>query len=472
MTRISNAACHGRELVPASRREMLQRSVQGFGWLAASSLLAQDQATGLAGAMQQLPHSPTANNVVFLFMAGGPSHVDTYDPKPELTRLDGQTTPESIQKHFQASAVQGNGTRRLMASPFRFRQFGESGQWGSTLVEQTARHIDDLCIVRSLQHDTVIHVPGEYVMTTGTIGGDRPSLGAWVNYGLGSENQNLPGFVVLGGGPRPTCASGFLPSRTQGTMIQNAADGIPNLNMPHGVSVEDREDQLDLIGRLNSRHLHRIASPDTELEARIRSYELAFRMQMAAPEAFDFVQETEATRRLYGLDHDQTRKVGTQCLLTRRLIERGVRFIQLRVDGWDSHDDLIGGHSAAAGKSDKPIAGLISDLRQRGLLDSTLLVWGGEFGRTPGVEKKGGRDHSPGGFTMWLAGGGIRGGQTIGATDEVGYTAIDRVVTPADFHATILHALGINQHDLHFEHRGRKEIPTFNGGDVLQEAFA
>ena len=449
---------------------MLCCSALGFGWLAASKLLAENQPANIN--RSRPTHPPAATNVVFLFMAGGPSHVDTYDPKPELTRLDGQVTPKSIQQHFQASAVQGNGTRTLMASPFRFRRFGESGLWASNLVEHTAEHIDDLCIVRSIQHDTVIHVPGEYVMTTGTIGGDRPSLGAWINYGLGSENQNLPGFVVIGGGPRPTYAPGFLPSESQGTALGNVSDGIPNLNMPHGVSTEQRQDQLRLIDRLNARHLHQFVDDTSELEARIRSYELAFRMQLAAPEAFDLSRETEATQRLYGLDDDRTRNIGEQCLLTRRLIERGVRFIQLRVEGWDSHDDLLGGHTAAAGKSDKPIAGLIADLRRRGLLDSTLLVWGGEFGRTPGVEKKGGRDHSPGGFTMWLAGGGIRGGQTIGETDDVGYTAIDRVVTPADFHATILHAMGIDQHDLQFEHRGRQEIATFNGGSVLKEAFS
>ena len=455
---------------------MLQRSALGFGSLAAAWMLTQERQAAKASELPLPAHPPTARSVIFLFMAGGPSHVDTYDPKPELTRLDGQDTPESIRRNFQASAKQGNGTRKLMASPFRFRQYGQSGLPASDLVRHTARHIDDLCIVHSLQHDTVIHVPGEYVMTTGTIGGDRPSLGAWINYGLGSENQNLPGFIVLGGGalpggPRPTFAHGFLPSEYQGTVIQKASDGLPNLDRPRGLSREQRQSQLGLIERLNARHLQRLGEADSELEARLRSYELAFRIQMAAPEAFDLASETDTTRRLYGMDEDTTREVGTQCLLARRLVERGVRFIQLRVEGWDSHDDLVGGHGEAAGKSDKPIAGLIADLKQRGLLESTLLVWGGEFGRTPGVEKNGGRDHSPGGFTMWLAGGGIRGGQRIGETDEVGYTAVDRVVTPADFHATILHALGVDQHDLSFDHRGRREIATFNGGQVLQEAF-
>ena len=330
--------------------------------------------------------------------------------------------------------------------------------------------MDELCLIKSIQHDTVIHVPGEYMMTTGSIAGDRPSLGAWINYGLGTENENLPGFVVLGGGPRPTYAPSFLPSEFQGTAI-NAAEGIPNLKLPRAMSQAQRQGQLGLIKNLNQRHLARTGE-DSELEARLRSYELAFRMQMAAPAVFDYSKETEATHKLYGMDNNATREVGIQCLLTRRLIENGVRFIQLRVDGWDSHDDLIDGHGKASGKSDKPIAGLIADLKQRGLLDSTLLVWGGEFGRTPGVEKKGGRDHSPGGFTMWMAGGGIKGGQAIGRTDEVGYTAVERTLSPADVHATILHALGIDQYANFYKHQGRREIATFNGGEVIKEAFA
>ena len=451
-----------------SRREMLQMSALGFGWLAASSLLSDERAKA-APALQHASTAP-AKSVVFLFMAGGPSHIDTYDPKPTLTRLDGQETPESIKKTFKATAMFGNGTRRLMASPFKFRNYGECGMPGSELVQHTSMHMDELCMIKSVQHDTVIHVPGEYVMTTGSISGDRPSLGAWIHYGLGTLNQNLPGFVVLGGGPRPTFAPGFLPSEHQGTSI-NAADGIPNLNLPEVVSNDQRAGQLGLIDKLNKRHLEKVGG-NSELEARVRSYELAFRMQMAAPAVFDLSNETEATEKLYGMDDEKTREVGMRCLLTRRLVENGVRFIQLRVDGWDSHDDIVDGHGKSSGKSDKPIAGLIADMKQRGLLDSTLLVWGGEFGRTPGVEKKGGRDHSPGGFTMWMAGGGIQGGQSIGRTDEVGYTAVERVLTPADVHATILHALGVDQHELSFRHRGRKEIATFNGGQVINEAFS
>ena len=450
-----------------SRRQMLQGGTLSFGWLAATGLMADEQAHDATLAPT---HKATAKSVIFLFMAGGPSHIDTYDPKSELTKLDGQETPEIIRKNFKATAMFGNGTRRLMASPFKFRHYGECGLPASELVTHTAEHIDELCLIKSIQHDTVIHVPGEYMMTTGSIAGDRPSLGAWVNYGLGTENQNLPGFVVLGGGPRPTYAPSFLPSEFQGTGI-NAAEGIPNLKLPRAMAQAERAGQLGLINRLNSRHLQKSGN-DSELEARLRSYELAFRMQIAAPAVFDLSKETEATKTLYGMNEDKTREVGTRCLLTRRLVENGVRFIQLRVDGWDSHDDIVDGHGKASGKSDKPIAGLIADLKQRGLLDSTLLVWGGEFGRTPGVEKKGGRDHSPGGFTMWMAGGGIQGGQVIGRTDEVGYTAVERVLSPADVHATILHALGIDQYKNYYEHRGRREIATFNGGKVVEEAFA
>ena len=463
-----NSVTQTNQLTLLSRRNMLQQSALSIGWMAASSLLGEGKP---ATNKVTLPGGGHATSIIFLFMAGGPSHIDTYDPKSDLTKLDGQPTPESIRKTFQSSAVQGNGTRKLMASPFRFRRYGQSGLPASELVQHTAEHVDDLCFVRSLQHETVIHVPGEYVMTTGTIGGERPSLGAWVHYGLGTENQNLPGFVVLGGGPRPTHAAGFLPAKHHGTVVANAAAGIPNLGMTADTSVTDRRNQLDLLKQLNKRHLERQGELDGELEARIRSYELAFRMQMKAPEAFDLKRETEETKRLYGFDRKQTAAIGARCLLARRLVERGVRFVQVRVDGWDSHDDLVGGHGAASGKSDKPISGLLADLKRRGLWEKTLVVWGGEFGRTPGVEKKGGRDHSPGGFTMWLAGGKIKGGQAIGRTDDVGYTAIERVLSPNDFHATILHGIGVDQHDLYFHHRGRKEIPTFNGGKVITEAF-
>ena len=451
---------------PVTRREMLARSAMGFGGLALSGLMDRESV-----AVARDPHfSPRANSVIFLFMGGGPSHVDTFDPKPELTRLDGQQTPESIAQLFERTATMGNGTRKLMASPFKFSRHGDAGSPVSSLLPAIAEHVDDLCVVRSMQHDPVIHMPGEYIMTTGTIVGDRPSLGAWVTYGLGSENRDLPEYVVFGGPARPTFSAGFLPARYQGTSI--TPEGIPHLKLPWGVSEPGRRNQLDFIGRMNELHRERLAGPNTELEARIRSYELAFRMQATAPEAFDTGQETAATQRMYGIDAEVTRPVGMQCLMARRLIERGVRFVQVYVGGWDSHADLKGGHQGCADRSDRPIAGLLADLKQRGLFDSTLVVWGGEFGRTPGAEKGDGRDHSPGGFTVWLAGGGVRGGQTIGETDAVGYTAIERPIHPNSLHATMLHALGIEQMELTYPHNGRDEVPTFIESEIIEEVFA
>jgi len=457
-----------------SRREMLERSALGFGSVALSSLMLEERtqaAIHQSHGRVATPHfTPQAKSIIFLFMGGGPSQVDTFDYKPELTKLDGKSTPESIREKFQRTATMGNGTRKLMGSPFKFKRYGECEQTVSSLLPEIAQHVDDLCIIRSMQHDTVIHQPGEYIMTTGTIVGDRPSLGSWVAYGLGSENGDLPSYIVLGKPRRTTFAAGFLPSRFQGTRVEAA--GIPHLELPTGVNHSDRRQQLDLIHSLNRIHQQRIDSVDSEWEARIRSYELAFRMQAEAPEAFDLSEETAETKALYGVGGGKSHEVGTQCLLARRLVERGVRFVQVYVGGWDSHADLKGGHSDCAARSDRPVAGLLADLKRRGLLDSTLLVWGGEFGRTPGAEGGSGRDHSPGGFTVWLAGGGVRGGQVIGETDPVGYTAIERPIHPNSLHATMLHALGVDQEELYFMHNGRREIPTFVASEVVDEVFA
>ncbi len=400
-----------------SRREMLRWGGMGIGWLAMHSLLAED---GLLRAADGTPAAPprqaTARSVIFLLMAGGPSHIDTFDPKPELTRLSGEQPPESILKTLPRTAVMGNGTRTLLASPFKFTARGQCGQPVSDLFNETGALADELCVIRSLRHDNVIHIPSEYLITTGTQLGDRPSLGAWVLYGLGSENRDLPRYVVLGNAPPPTYGQGFLPVRYQGTRIANAAQGLANLTLPVGTNIASRQRQLQFLEELNRHHRELYADPESsELEARIRSYELAARMQTAAPEAFDLSRETAETRGLYGVDQTDTATVGAQCLLARRLVERGVRFVQVRVDGWDSHDDILKGHTDVAKKADRPIAGLLADLKRSGLLDSTLVLWGGEFGRTPGAENGKGRDHSPSAFTMWLAGGGVRGGQAIGA---------------------------------------------------------
>ncbi len=458
-----------------SRREMLRRAGAGFGAVALSGLLADEaRARAIGGGV---PHfRPRARSVIFLFMGGGPSQVDTFDPKPLLSKLHGKEVPPSIAKDIPRIARAP--LENLLGSPYAFRKYGAAGIDVSDLFPETGRHADDLCVIRSMRHDNPIHAPAEYIALTGSGIGDRPSLGAWVSYGLGSENRNLPAFIVFnsdGNGRPPGWHAGFLPARYQGTPC-DAPEGIRNLKMPDGTTPDDRRDQLDLLGRLNRMHLARQAG-DTELEARIRSYELAFRMQVSAPEVFDLAGETEETKRLYGMDQKEKEGVefARHCILARRLVERGVRFIQVRAGNWDAHSKIAENHGRKARHTDRAVAALLADLKQRGLLDETLVVWGGEFGRTPAAQGGGadsGRDHSPSGYSMWLAGGGVKGGQVIGATDPVGYAAIERPIHPNDLNATILHALGLDQHELVYVHHSRKEIPTVLGGSVVQEVFA
>ncbi|HEX8200822.1 MAG TPA: DUF1501 domain-containing protein, partial [Isosphaeraceae bacterium] len=363
MTRTFDPGC-GRDGPPiASRRELLRRAGLGFGSLALAGLMLDD---GLLAASASEPDGPAlsplpqgrARSVIFLFMGGGPSQVDTFDPKPELDRLQGRDVPESIARGVPRIAR--SPLKNLYASPYTFARHGESGLPVSELFPEVARHVDDLCVLRSCRHDSPIHAPAEYIATTGTQVGDRPSLGAWLTYGLGSENRDLPGFIVFVAGEtgRPVAwSSGFLPARYQGTVVQ--AEGIPHLSPPPGLAPEGRRAQLDLIDRLNRRHHER--DPDnSELEARIRSYELAFRMQSAAPEAFGLAHETPETQALYGLDREETREFGTYCLLARRMVERGVRFVQVRSGGWDAHNNLVKNHTPQAQKTDKPIAGLLA----------------------------------------------------------------------------------------------------------------
>ena len=473
------------------RRRWLQESTLGFGTLALHSLFCSrgdargrneaEKKGSKAAITNRLPHHrATAQNVIFLFMSGAPGQVDTFDPKPELTRLDGLAVPDSIASTVPNIPRSGVASK-LYASPFQFRQYGQSGLPVSELYPHTAKCIDDLCVIRSLHHRVPVHGPGECMTLTGSGVGDRPSLGAWTTYGLGSEAENLPGFMVFlsnSSGPapqRPGWSSGFLPARHQGTLIQGS-DGIPFTQMPKQYGATQRERQLDFLQRMNQLHLQEWGT-DSELEARIESYELGYRMQSAAPEAFDLATETESIRNMYGLDRPETAEFGRHCLLARRLVERGVRFIQLRNGGWDAHSSLKKNHLDGGRRTDQPIAALLTDLKQRGLLDNTLVVWGGEFGRTPTIEgnrtgNARGRDHSPAGYTMWLAGGGVQGGQAIGATDELGYVPVERPLKPADLHATMLHALGLDQHRLVVQHNNRDEIPTVFGGEVIREVFA
>jgi hypothetical protein len=417
-----------------------------------------------------------AKQIIYLHMGGGVSQVDSFDRKPLLEKLAGKDVPADV-----AARVPKTNKRlrlnNLYASPYKFSRYGECDLEASELFAHSAAHADKLCLIRSMRHDSPIHTPADYLTLTGSLTGTRPSLGAWIAYGLGSENENLPGYIAMVTGENfsgPALHSaGFLPAQFQATLV-DAKRGIPNIRLPEAMPRDERRRQLDLIAALNRRHLEQLQG-QSELDARIASYELAFRMQTAAPETFDLKSETAETHALYGLDDEKAAPFGRNCLLARRLVERGVRFIQLIQGGWDAHGDLKGNHTSQARLVDKPIAGLLTDLARRGLLASTLLIWGGEFGRTPTAEGGGdkpGRDHNPAGYCLWLAGAGVKGGQTIGATDELGYTATERPIHPNDLQATMLAAIGIEQHELYYEHQNRREILTFNGGKVVKEALA
>ncbi|MDB5307906.1 MAG: hypothetical protein JWO38_2108 [Gemmataceae bacterium] len=454
---------------------MLARCGLGVGSLALTALLADE---GRLCGRDNTPLDPKkltgkAKSLILLFMGGGPSQVDTFDPKPLLSKLNGQSVPEEIARGIPK--VARAPLTGLLGSPYTFKKYGQSGLPVSDLFPHVGACADDICVIRSCRHDSPIHAPAEYIATTGSAIGDRPSVGAWLHYGLGSETRDLPGYVVMKAGDtgRPAAwSNGFLPARHQGIVC--GAAGVPNVAMPAGVSSRARAAQLDLLGELNRRHA--AGHPgDTGLDARVRSFELAARMQIAAPEAFDLARELPATKQLYGLDDEDTAEFGGLCLIARRLVERGVRIVQLRHGGWDAHESLKKNHTPQARQTDKPIAGLLQDLKRTELLDSTLVVWGGEFGRTPTAENPGspspGRNHSPSGYSVWFAGGGVKGGQAIGATDEVGYAAVERPVSPHDLHATLLHAFGIDQHALYYVHDNRKELVTVNGGEVIAGVF-
>jgi len=447
----------------------------GAGTVALSSLMATERHG--AATRRTLPHfTPTARNVIFLFMSGGPSQVDTFDPKPDLAKLAGKDVPDSIAA--RVPKIKRAGLKNLMASPWEFRNHGQSGIPVSDLFPEVARHVDDLCILRSVNHNNPVHGPGECVALTGTSIGDRPSMGAWSVYGLGAETQDLPSFITMNlhsdGMQFPQAAgwgTGFLPSRFQGTVV-DPSKGIQHVGMPKVMTDSARRKQLDTIRWFNERHLGGLKQHG-ELEARIRSYEMAFRLQSSAPELFDLKGESETTHKLYGTDQSQCASVAKACMLSRRMVERGVRCVQLRVGGWDAHGNIKANHEKMAARTDKPIAGLLTDLKQRGLLDSTLVVWGGEFGRTPTMEGRGnGRDHSPAGYTNWMAGGGARGGTIIGQTDPIGYVAVERPISIHDFHATVLHSLGLSSDQLTYNHHGRDEIPTVFGGSPVLEVFS
>ena len=461
------------------RRVFLRSAGAGFGALAFAAMLAEEAKADAPDplAPKKTHFEPTAKRVIFLFMSGGPSHVDTFDPKPDLQRLHGEKLPASFGPVKTRRGVDKN---KLLASKRTFKKYGQAGIEVSDWLPNIAGCVDDLCLLRGCHGDSVTHPESVYLMNTGSILMGRPSLGAWASYGLGTENRNMPAFVVLpdpAGWPKggaPAWGNGYLPSAYQGTLARGGASPVPHLQTPPGISNDQQRRTLDFIGESNREHLA-LRGVDSELSARIAAYELAFRMQAHAPEAVDVASETETTKKLYGIDRKETAEFGTRCLLARRMVERGVRFVQLYsgdTNGWDAHSDLEGNHGKLCLQSDKPIAGLIADLKQRGLLDSTLIVWGGEFGRTPMSEGTNGRDHNPHGFSMWLVGGGVKGGQVIGTTDAIGLRAAEEKMHVHDIHATILHLLGLNHKKLTYRHNGRNERLTDNGGEVIEKAIA
>jgi len=459
---------------PLSRRDWLLRGGTGFGALALSGLLAKDNALSQAKEPSFLrPHFvPRAKRVIFLFMEGGPSQMDLFDPKPLLNKLAGQRLPESFKRPITAM---GEAESPLLASQREWRQHGQAGTWVSDWLPHTAGCVDDIAVIRSCWTNGINHSGGVCQMNTGQPLAGRPSLGAWVNYGLGTENENLPAFVVMTdtkatptNGPR-NWSAGFMPAAYQGMHIHPGAEPFRHLNLPKGVTLGMHRRKLEILQRLNRGH-QASRSHQSELEARIRSYELAYRMQAEAPELVDLSRETEATKQLYGFGNKDTEPFGRCCLLARRMVERGVRFVQIYHGAgskWDSHTKMEANHSRQCRQSDLPTAGLLKDLKSRGLLDDTLVIWGGEFGRTPMSEKGDGRDHNPTGFTMWMAGGGVRGGQTIGATDELGLWATEDRLHVHDLHATVLHLLGIHNLDLIYHYKGRPENPTINEGTAF-----
>lgn len=466
----------------SSRRQMLRTFASGFGLLPLADLLGaesdepkRDPANPLAPRPPMFP--ARARRVIFLFMSGGPSHVDLFDPKPRLQADSGKPLP------FEKPRLERTKTGNLLGSPWKFSRHGQAGMEISELFPNLARHADDLCLIRSMVADNINHNGACLQMNTGEQAFSRPSMGSWLLYGLGTENRSLPGFVVISPAQpaqgAPLWSSSFLPAAYQGTLVSNLNNPIDNLSNP-GATLDHQRKELDALQRLNMWHRDARAG-DSRLDARIASFELAYRMQVEAPEAFDVESESPATRRLYGLDDPATEIFGRQCLMARRLAERGVRFVQVyhtqtnlrsSCQLWDQHGGLRAELPRNCYSTDRPIAGLLTDLKSRGLLDDTIVLWGGEFGRTPTAEGTDGREHHPFGFSMWMAGGGVKAGHVHGATDEFGWHAVHDKVHVHDLHATILHLMGIDHTRLTFRHSGRDYRLTDVHGRVVHEILA
>ena len=462
-----------------SRRELLARTGCGFGALALAGLLQEESKADSLPDRAANPYAvrpphfaPKAKRVIFLYMPGGPSHVDLLDPKPRLATDNGQPLP------FEKPKLERTKTGNLLASPWKFNKHGEAGIEVSELLPGLASRIDDVCVIRSMHADNINHTGAALQMCTGEQAFSRPSLGSWLTYGLGTENQNLPGFVVVSPAAvfqgAQLWASSFLPSAYQGTLVRDLKNPIANVTSQAG-TLDHQRSKLDALRRLNEFH-QQGRETNSQLDARIASFELAFRMQREAPEAFDLARESETTHKLYGTGEPATELFGRQCLLARRLIERGVRFVQLfdapANNAWDQHSGLRENLPKRCQAVDQPITALLTDLKSRGLLEDTLVLWGGEFGRTPTAEGNNGREHHPFGFTMWMAGGGIRGGMVHGATDEFGWHALQDKVHVHDLHATILHLLGFDHERLTYRFGGRDYRLTDVHGNVVREILA
>jgi hypothetical protein len=465
----------GRFLTPLSRREMLRRCANGFGAVALAALWAEEGRADSEGRRPVRQHPAKANSVIFLYMDGGPSQVDTFDYKPHLAKYHGKD-PHSV---FKVEPTQFNNVGKVMASPWKFRQHGQSGLWVSELFPHMTACVDQLAVIHSMVSKFPEHTSANYFLHTGIGVQGRPSMGAWATYGLGSDNQNLPGFIVLNGGLIPPGGldnfnSGFLPAAYQGSVFRPADPPVANINRREPSDPLQRN-KLDLLRRLDLERQARQGNND-EIESAISNYETAYRMQAAVPELMDLKGETRATKALYGLEsnYEPTRIFGTECLIARRLIERGARFVELTCpntggDRWDQHGGLKQGHENNCRAVDQPIAALLKDLQARGLLETTLVIWAGEFGRTPFAQGSDGRDHNQFGFTIWLAGGGIKPGVHYGATDEWGYKVVQNKVEIHDLHATMLHLLGVDHKRLTFRFGGRDMRLTDVHGEIVKE---
>ena len=474
----------------STRRALLQRAGGGIGMLALNSLLNQNSIGSQNNSINPLAskkphHKAKAKNVIWLFINGGPSHVDTWDYKPGLVKADGQ----KLDGFDKTTGFFDNAVGPLLKSPFEFKQHGQSGMWASSLFPNLSKHVDKMAFIKSFHTQSNNHSPALFMANTGVTRMSHPCVGSWVTYGLGSENENLPAFVVMSdplnrGLPKGHAAnwsSGFLPGAYQGTWVRSKGEPIPNLRRIGELSDQQQRAQLDLIGKLNIQHQKKYPE-DKELTARIRSFELAYRMQQEAPECFEVDSEPEHIKSLYGLNEKRCSHFARQCLMARRMVERGVRFVQIYSGGmenqrsWDGHGDIKKNHSQFAGETDQPIAGLLSDLEQRGLLKDTLVIWGGEFGRLPVSQLSGGkptgRDHNPHAGCYWFAGGGSKGGTSYGETDEIGHKAAVDKVEIHDIHATILHLLGMEHKKLTYLHSGRRFRLTDVAGNVINDVVA